>query len=489
MRAVWRDELLYVLLALMEVAWFWPLLAALAGMSGLQAAVPSVPGFLALLLPALYLARLVLSWRLDLTRSRVLVGYLATVSFLIALKLQLYGHYGWLDLAWLREALGDLLTLSFTPTALVIAVVAYVWWRGLRLGQGRPTMGAVYYRFQAGLVGLIAALLLSNLGNTRLDVAPFIFAYFFCGLLAVAIVRLETIATGEKRTSLGGYWLSVFLVVTITVLGLGGLAAALFSYNTLQAVIAGFLRILQPVYDLLVWLLMAIGYVIFLILYSIISRLLPGNPTATLTPTPAPAPDLLAEWQKQQARLVILSPALVTFLKTVVLIAILALVLFVLMRTLGRRRVLGAGGVEEVRESIWSSAEFWRGLRRLFQRLLDRLLGRRLGARPSYLSLLEKGEAYRASLSIRQIYARLLAWAAQHGLPRRPEETPYEYLGDLRRALPEATPDLRTITEAYVQVRYGDLPASADELAAVRESWERVHRTDMGDKGGRGVRG
>jgi len=476
MRLPWRDELLYLLLALMEVAWFWPLLAALAGMSGLQGAVPSVPGFLSLLLLALYLARLVLSWRLDLTRSRVLVGYLAAVSFLIVLKLQLYGHYGWLDLAWLSEALGDLLTLSFTPTALVIAVVAYVWWRGLRLGQGRPTMDAVYYRFQAGLVGLIAALLLSSQARTQLDVSPFIFGYFFCGLLAVAVVRLETMATGEKRTSLGGYWLSVFLVVTITVLGLGGLAAALFSYNTFLAIIAGFLSILKPVYDLLVWLLMAIGYVLFLIIYSLISRLLPGNPTATPTPTPAPTPDLLEQLQQLQPKLAILSPALVTFLKAVVVIAILALVLFLLMRTLGRRRVLGAGGVEEMRESIWSSEEFLRGLRRLFQRLLDRLFGRRPVARPSYLSLLEKGEAYRASLSIRQIYARLLAWAAQHGLPRRPEETPYEYLTDLRRALPEATPDLRTITEAYVQVRYGDLPASAAELSAVRKSWERVHK-------------
>jgi hypothetical protein len=488
MRLSWRDELLYLLLAFMEVAWFWPLLAALAGMSSLQAAVPSVPGFLALLLLALYLARLVLSWRLDLTRSRVLVGYLAAVSFLVALKLQLYSHYGWLDLTWLREALGNLLTLDITPTALVIAIVAYVWWRGLRLGQGRPLLGMVYYRFQAGLVGLIAALLLSNVGQTRLDVAPFIFAYFFCGLLAVAIVRLEAIATDEKRTSLGGYWLSVFLVVTITVLGLGGLAAALFSYNTFQAVIAAFLKILVPIYELLVRVILAIAYVLFMIISFFLSWLLPGSPTTTPTPTPAPTPDLLAEWQKQQAKLVILPPALVTFLKAIVVITVLALILFLLVRTLGRRRVLCAGGVEEVRESIWSSEEFLRGLRRLFQRLWDRLLGRRPVTRPSYLSLLEKGEAYRASLSIRQIYARLLAWAAQHGLSRRPEETPYEYFTDLRRALPEATPDLRAITEAYVHVRYGDLPASVDELQAVRESWERVQKAEIGDKGSRGMR-
>jgi len=489
MRAVWRDELLYLLLACMEVAWFWPLLAALASLSGLSEAVPSVAGFLALLLLALYLARLVLSWRLELTRSRVLVGYLAAISFLIVLKLQLYGQYGWLDLAWLGKALGDLLNWGITPTLFVIAIVAYVWWRGLRLGQGRPTMSAVYYRFQAGLVGLIATLFLLSQADTRMDISPFIFGYFFCGLLAVAVVRLETMATGEKRTSLGGYWLSVFLVVTITVLGLGGLAAALFSYNTFQAVIAAFLKILVPIYELLARIILAIAYVLFMIIYFFLSWLLPGSPTATPPPTPAPTPDFLTEWQKQEAKLLNLPPALLTFLKAVVVIAILALILFLLMRTLRRRRVLGAGGVEEIRESIWSSAEFLRGLRRLWQRLLDRLFGRRPVARPSYLSLLEKGEAYRASLSIRQIYARLLAWAAQHGLPRRPEETPYEYLTDLRRALPEAAPELRTITEAYVQVRYGDLPASADELAAVRESWERVHRADMGDKGARGVRG
>jgi hypothetical protein len=119
----------------------------------------------------------------------------------------------------------------------------------------------------------------------------------------------------------------------------------------------------------------------------------------------------------------------------------------------------------------------WAGLRALWQRLLLAVKGRRpLGTRPAGRLL---GDEYRASLSIRQIYGRLLQMAARLGRPRSPERTPYEYLGELKELLPVCVDDLSAITEAYVCARYGAAAADIQTLDAVEQAWQRVRQEGM----------
>ena len=57
---------------------------------------------------------------------------------------------------------------------------------------------------------------------------------------------------------------------------------------------------------------------------------------------------------------------------------------------------------------------------------------------------------------------------------RARSQTPYEYLGVLRRALPGRQEEVSAITEAYVAAHYGQVPDTRDELDHLRACWQRI---------------
>jgi hypothetical protein len=84
---------------------------------------------------------------------------------------------------------------------------------------------------------------------------------------------------------------------------------------------------------------------------------------------------------------------------------------------------------------------------------------------------------WRAAASVRRTYRQMCRMAAAAGYPRLESETPYEYLPVLGRVWPEYPAESRLITEAYVRVRYGEAPETAEELEAIREAWRRLEQT------------
>jgi hypothetical protein len=84
-----------------------------------------------------------------------------------------------------------------------------------------------------------------------------------------------------------------------------------------------------------------------------------------------------------------------------------------------------------------------------------------------------------SALSIRRIYANLVRLAARNGYPRPASRTPFEYLALLYEAFPGLDDELQTITQAYVEAHYGQLPDSREELQHIRDAWHRVRRVDQ----------
>ena len=72
--------------------------------------------------------------------------------------------------------------------------------------------------------------------------------------------------------------------------------------------------------------------------------------------------------------------------------------------------------------------------------------------------------------------------AAVNGYPRADAETPFEYLAALAKAWPENQADTHLVTEAYVMVRYGELPESAESLDEIRQAWKRIETVPPIDK-------
>jgi len=98
-------------------------------------------------------------------------------------------------------------------------------------------------------------------------------------------------------------------------------------------------------------------------------------------------------------------------------------------------------------------------------------LGRRLLGR---LGLLRN---WRTAVSIRRIYQQMCQAAAASGYPRAAAETPFEYLATLALAWPNHTTESKLITQAYVNIRYGEFPETREELGQIQAAWKRLEAT------------
>ena len=85
---------------------------------------------------------------------------------------------------------------------------------------------------------------------------------------------------------------------------------------------------------------------------------------------------------------------------------------------------------------------------------------------------------WRAAASIRRIYRLMCRAATAAGYPRLEAETPYEYLPTVSRVWPNHAPEVRQITEAFIRVRYGEVPETREELAAIHEAWRRLETAE-----------
>jgi hypothetical protein len=145
-------------------------------------------------------------------------------------------------------------------------------------------------------------------------------------------------------------------------------------------------------------------------------------------------------------------------------LAILIIVsLFFSIRTMARRRQ-----AVEMTEYIIQPGDLLSRLRREFEKRRKDLQDSLRGANP-----LARRQQILAAARIRQIYSALIELAATFGAPRDPAQTPLEYLGVLKRGLSSAGNDLQIITEAYLKIRYGELPEHAEEVQAVENAWKK----------------
>ncbi len=78
------------------------------------------------------------------------------------------------------------------------------------------------------------------------------------------------------------------------------------------------------------------------------------------------------------------------------------------------------------------------------------------------------------ALTIRWIYSRMERLATKQGFPRPNSQTPNEYRQLLNRAFPDGDEEIRLITNAYVAIRYGELPEDGQKLNDVRAAFDRL---------------
>lgn len=75
---------------------------------------------------------------------------------------------------------------------------------------------------------------------------------------------------------------------------------------------------------------------------------------------------------------------------------------------------------------------------------------------------------------IRYYYLSIVHRAGERGVPRADNETPLEYIHDLKQQWPEAEAELDELTRAFVEARYTPRPIDKPAVARVKEEWKRV---------------
>lgn len=456
-----RRELLYLVLAAMDVCSLIPLVLAISQFAGRYPPERAALAFYVVVLIAFYLSRALSSLDLKERVQRDIALIVLIFWILLSLRFTLYRDSPLLSFAWLGEMASHLENRKLWPQDVTIIITTLVfWWRGFELAQRSLNVDSVGYSFRAGvLIMAVAVALVSQWLNWSPTLL--VFAYFFFGLLAIALARAEEV--GRWREGLPfpfslGWLLSIVGAAAVVILAAVALIALLTGDNVIQA-----LGLLGPIWELFRRAILFVLPLLFSVLFPILNFLF-GRLFSLLGNSEMPTPEFVSAeelFDLQSAEYVEGISPFEPYAGILTLLAVLGAILIVAL-TFGRiwraRNRLGA--VET--ESAWGE----RQAGSLADRARDGL--RSLVGRLGFLNRLV------AAASIRRIYAHMVAAAGQRGYPRTSSDTPFEYLPALFEAWPEMRTQTRAITNAYVRVHYGEVPESEEELQSIRSAWDQI---------------
>jgi len=336
----------------------------------------------------------------------------------------------------------------------IVGASAVLWWFGTRLATNRMTHETVLVEFQFGLMALAGSLLIGYLAGVDVSAtSPVAVVFVGLGLVGAAAAR-EDDEGGPLFFRQGGTWWGMLLVGVSLVLLLGLLASILFTPDMMHLLGRG----LRALWGLVDRLLSAIAG---LFGSSDAEMELPPAPETLPPQNEEPGFSLtLPDWLLGPSRIVY-----GVFMAGLALLAVwrVASYLFTWMRRRGDR-----GGVQI--ESL--PGAFRLDMARFFRRVVTWL--RRLFA----IGALRRRprEESEQTASVRRLYADMLRWGAESGLPRERAQTPFEYQRTLCAALPAHRTDVTLITESYVRARYGAQPPTEAELHELEESRRRLKK-------------
>jgi hypothetical protein len=397
-------------------------------------------------------------------------------------------RYVLFDPGWLLAFLNDLIALNtpFYQAVIIVAFTIYCCWRGLKLARFDVEPGHVFRGLWAGLLVLMAAILLrarAGSAGTSFDTLVLVLLipiFLYLALSTHALARiifvrrehpfgLEGSTSAQERATLSmitGVGL-VLLVLTI----LGGTFFSQTFFNSLHPIWSA----LGLTYD---WLVRAFSQLVAWLMtpfFWLASWWFSRFPPKLQVNRPQPAgrnPSHLLQVDPTSPGIVLATKILLPLLIFLGLILLLRLAL----RRRKRLRIALSFKTGDIHESLWSWQLFWDQFRAFWQALFLRLFPRRSGGDTQSHQPDEIAAAAPAARTIREIYRALLQKAAKRGHVRKRDETPHEFRQRLDAHEPENEPQLGLLTEAYALTRYGGAVPNEHELAIIRGSWNELEQ-------------
>jgi poly(3-hydroxybutyrate) depolymerase len=71
-------------------------------------------------------------------------------------------------------------------------------------------------------------------------------------------------------------------------------------------------------------------------------------------------------------------------------------------------------------------------------------------------------------------YDALQAWGAENGCPKRPDQTPTEYVQDIARHDSHLAGDARQVAQLYLRAAFSTSPPSLDSHKQLKKAWNTL---------------
>jgi len=459
-RPVFWPEITALLLVVMEISWILPWYRGVIEISYVASQLRAGLVLTGMMLAAYLVTRLFDTLRLIHNIQHVLLLIVFIIDVFLSARLLLNPA----DPSLLRGL------IDLDPGAVLIAITGlWLWWRGIGLARTMIGPVMVWGRFWFGLMMLVVyMLIIDRVTKSSPGFLPF-FLFLLSGLLALVVGRVAFISLfhGSSKNPLGRSWLAT---IGLAVGGFVSLAMMFASLLTGQ-----FRGLLQQLTIILRWMLVVVIFVASIpwlilsyFLFPLLSMIPDALPAPSVTPTPTPLvpyPDISPSLQpvlQQPVQPMILPKMLVTLIFWSVVL-LLVLIYFARARRENLRvRHKSYEDPESLLDRDALLRQMRNSLRQQVQQALDGLTNR-LGGRRRFVAQL-----------VRRIYAQLLDLAQEINQARPSSRTPLEFLPVLELAMPGLSTELELITHTYVQVRYGEIPETQAEIAALQAAWQRI---------------
>lgn len=486
-----NDGLYPLAVILMESFWVFPWLLWIATWPVFSQYKPaiSLASLIIVLVISLTATRIATSrnWPLWLIRT-VIIGS-GVITIFVVLRIEYPTGLAFQDAGWFSYFGNSLGNTFSSPHPLVIAlpVLIYLWWRGIVLGRTTSYFRDIYTSFITGMIFLIILIILWQItsGDSReepgAEIGLFVIAFFFFGLVSIAICHLSQMHRSMPReeaklTSLWR-WLPIMLGVVGGLIAVGFTVATVFSRDFFQVIEQGAKYVGEGLSKMFEYLLVPLDW-----LFNLIITVLQWIINRIRTETEVPADNATGGPPLEGATggAFRLPPEAVAAIKWFLVALLVGVVVFFLARAISRyldRR--GKDDIEEIHESLWNAKDIRDDFRLFFKSIAQKFRRKPKLAYAGY-PLKDEGR-----LNIRDIYRNLL-WEGKHsGVPRRRQETVVEYAERLRQYVPEGTESVDQITDIYSGVRYGEIPAPEESVSTANTLWQKVRNLLRGIRGDR----
>jgi hypothetical protein len=342
---------------------------------------------------------------------------------------------------------------DFWHTVIVFLLI----WRGVWLARSPLEHNSVLDSFQTGLIMFLIFGVFNASKYLGLVLAG-LFFFLLCGLIAMTTTRLLSIGElrGGKLPRFTKGW------------GLAILSASILA--SLLAIIAGLLMsgpIGGLIANIVFTLIMAIGVIILLatsplliaLLYGLeklLSIIMSSAAFSNIKITPQQIGQL-QDMEKQGQEVI----NMIFFnTRALVLIGVLIGLLLAILVVVRFRTWQYAYSGDETGEVKTDQT---------FKLPSLQILRNRFGG-----DLFSRTRRWIGAATIRRIYAQFTDLCAKLEHPRRPAVTPLEFMKEAQEIFGAQENEIKTITYAYLKVRYGEYPESSQEIQAVTDAWQQI---------------